>query len=223
MKQWKVINHFLSKVFCFLCQWQYTLELTCFCEVKRKGRGNWRNLWQCRASEQLYLHSVLMQERPGMYWVLRKIGYFKFALMRVIHCLPPAARFLISNKAKFISKHLFYWHSRIDGLWSFCLTKEIRGTYLEYINGNWCLIWFVILNERMVIRVFLQLLAATFPESYSCYNFYKYHKFTLDQLFVFPKVSRAWLQLMKCSNMSFSLGYFIALIFSSMKAGWWRC
>lgn len=150
MKQWKVINHFLSKVFCFLCQWQYTLELTCFCEVKRKGRGNWRNLWQCRASEQLYLHSVLMQERPGMYWVLRKIGYFKFALMRVIHRLPPAARFLISNKAKFISKHLFYWHSRIDGLWSFCLTKEIQGTYLEYINGNWCLIWFVILSERMV-------------------------------------------------------------------------
>lgn len=94
-------------------------------------KGSWRNL--SGYAKQLDLHSVLMQ------WVTWNILSLKKEWISNLNWWEwfTLFAFLISNKEKWISKHLFYWHNRVNDkeFGSVCLTKDIWGIYLEYINA----------------------------------------------------------------------------------------
>ena len=118
-----------------------------------KHQNNWIALW----SEN--------NKWPVTSWVIKN-GYF--ILMRVILRLMSFVR-LYQQKAKWISKHLLYWDSRISDKEHESLTDQGYMGNLSWIHKcYWCLIWFVIFNEWRNGYKCLQFLSTSFPGAYPC-------------------------------------------------------
>lgn len=148
----------------------------------------------------------------------------KFELMRVI-----LFAFLISNKEKWISKHLFCWHNRVNDkeFGSVCLTKDMWGIYLDYINAAYVQFSLLLSMNQNDYKCLSAVPCCYFTRGLPHHDFTCLHMICLHlpcwpTFFPpFPEglnqaLTLAYSYSVVVSRSSF-LEYFIALVFSSMK------
>lgn len=141
-------------------------------------KGSWRNL--SGYAKQLICILSWCSEWPGISWVLRKNGYQIWVDESDSPCL-----LSLSATKKWISKHLFYWHNRVNDkeFGSVCLTKDIRGIYLEYVNAAYVQFGLLLsMNQNDDVYFCSPLLLLYQRLTPSWFYMYPYDMFTLNLL-----------------------------------------